>query len=102
MTIEPLSLNTKYPEEADQTLNQLFQDPENKSPRRWYHTTKTCDNPSTLNKVERRNYDEIFKLTQEEKLDPTQDNDQRRQCLANFEWADTILTAQEQQQVEAL
>ena len=35
-------------------------------------------------------------------MDPAQFDDQRKQFLANFEWTDSILTAQEQQQVEAL
>ena len=95
MTTEQLSLITNYPEKADQIINKLFQDPETKSARRWYPTLETCDDPSILNKIERRIYDDIVKLKQEEKLDPTQDEQQRRQFLANFDWTNTILTPQE-------
>ena len=101
MTTEQPSLITKYPEEADQIINRQFQDPEIKSSRQWNSTPETCDVPSTLNKIERRIYDEIVKLRQEEKLDLTQDDELRRQFLANFDWTYTILTPQEQQQVES-
>ena len=59
MTTEQLTLITKYPEEAHQILNQLFQDPATKSARRWYPTPEMCDDPSTLNKIQRRIYDKI-------------------------------------------
>ena len=62
MSNEQLTLITKYPDEANNVLNQLFQEPCTETNRRWYPTPETCDDPSKLNRIERRIYDEITKL----------------------------------------
>ena len=62
MTNHQLNLISQYPVEAEAVLNQIFQDPAAKSGRRWYPTPETCDDPSKLNKIEKRIYDEIVKL----------------------------------------
>ena len=64
--------------------------------RRWYPTPETCDDPSKLNRIEKRVYDEITKLREEEKLDPTADDQQRKEFLANFKWKNSILDEREQ------
>ena len=79
-------------------LNQLFQEPGTNTDRRWYPTPETCDDPSKLNCIETRIYDEITKLHEEEKLDPTADDQQRKA----FQWENSILTEQEQQYIENL
>ena len=66
------------------------------------HETETCDDPSKLNRIERRIYDEITQLREEEKLDPTADDQQRKEFLANFKWENSILNEHEQQQIENL
>ena len=95
MSNEQLTLITKYPDEADNVLNQLFQEPGTETNRRWYPTPETCDDPSKLNRIERRIYDEITKLREEEKLDPTADDKQRKEFLANFKWENSILNEHE-------
>ena len=102
MTSEQLTLITKFPVEATNVMNQLFQEPDASKDKRWYPTPETCDDPKKLNKIERRIYDEIIQLREAEKLDPTRDDDQRRTFLKNFSWDDSILTEQEQQRIEAL
>ena len=102
MTSEQLTLITKFPDEATNVINQLFQEPDASKDKRWYPTPETCDDPKKLNKIERRIYDEIIQLREAEKLDPTRDDDQRRTFLKNFSWDDSILTEQEQQRIEAL
>ena len=102
MSNEQLTLITKYPDEADNVLNQLFQEPGTETNRRWYPTPETCDDPSKLNRIERRIYDEITKLREEEKLDPTADDKQRKEFLANFKWENSILNEHERQQIENL
>ena len=102
MTSEQLTLITKFPDEATNVINQLFQEPDASKDKRWYPTPETCDDPEKLNKIERRIYDEIIQLREAEKLDPTRDDDQRRTFLKNFSWDDSILTEQEQQRIEAL
>ena len=62
MTSHQLNLITQYPDEATAVLNHIFQDPNEKTDRRWYPTPDTCNDPSKLNKNERRIYDEIVKL----------------------------------------
>ena len=61
MTDHQLNLISQYPDEAEAVLNQIFQDPTAKSDRRWYPTPETCDDPSKLNKIEKRIYEEIIK-----------------------------------------
>ena len=102
MTNEQLTLISKFPDEANNVINQLFQEPDANKDKRWYPTPDTCDDPDKLNKIERRIYDEIIQLREAEKLDPTRDDDQRRAFLKNFSWDDSILTEQEQQRIEAL
>ena len=102
MTDHQLNLISRYPDEAEAVLNQVFQDPTAKSNRRWYPTPETCDDPSKLNKIEKRIYEEIVKLREQEKLDPTTNDEQRHEFLANFQWEQSILSPHEKQQVEAL
>ena len=102
MTSEQLTLITKFPDEATNVINQLFQEPDASKDKRWYPTPETCDDPKKLNKIERWIYDEVIQLREAEKLDPTRDDDQRRTFLKNFSWDDSILTEQEQQRIEAL
>ena len=102
MTNEQLTLISKFPDEANNVINQLFQEPDANKDKRWCPTPDTCDDPDKLNKIERRIYDEIIQLREAEKLDPTRDDDQRRAFLKIFSWDDSILTEQEQQRIEAL
>ena len=102
MTNHQLNLISQYPDDAEAVLNQIFQDPTTKSDRRWYPTPETCDDPSKLNKIEKRIYDEIVKLRAEEKLDPTASEEQRHEFLANFQWEQSILSLHEKQKIEAL
>ena len=83
MSNEQLTLITKYPDEANNVLDQLFQEPNTDTNRRWYPTPETCDDPK-LNRIENRMYGEITKLREEEELDPTADDQQRKEFLANF------------------
>ena len=62
MTNQQLSIISKYHDDENAALNQLFQDPATKSTRRWFPTPGSCDDPSKLNKIERRIYDQIIKL----------------------------------------
>ena len=102
MTNEQLTLITKFPDEAANVINQLFQDPSATNDKRWYPTPETCDNPDKLNKIERRIYDELIKLREAEKLNPTCDDEQRQAFPKNFSWDDSILTEHEQQRIEEL
>ena len=102
MTEHQFNLISRYPDDADAVLNQIFQHPIMNSDRRWYPTPETYDDPSKLNKIERRIYDEIIKLREEEKLDPTVNEDQRQEFLANFQWGQSTLSQPEKQTIEAL
>ena len=102
MTEHQLNLISRYPDDTEVILNQIFRDPTTKSDRRWYPTPETCDDPSKLNKIERRIYDEIIKLREEEKLDPTVNEEQRQEFLTNFQWEQSIPSQPEKQTFEAL
>ena len=62
MTSQQLNLISQYPDDAETVLNQIFQDPTAKSDRRWYPTPETFDDPSKLNKIGKRIYDEMVKF----------------------------------------
>ena len=102
MTKEQLTLISKFPDENDNVINQLFQDPEASMDKRWYLTSKTCDNPDKFNKIEGRIYDEFIQLREAEQPDPTRGDEQRQTFLKNFSWDDSILNEQKQQIIEAL
>ena len=99
MSNEQSTLLSENPEEANNMLNQLFQEPKAKADRRWYRTPEICDDPSRLNPVERRIHDEITELREKEKLDTRVDDEQRKAFLANFQWENSILTDHERQQL---
>ena len=102
MTNHQQNLISQYPDDAEAVLNQVFQDPTAKSDRQLYPIPETCDDPSKLNKIEKRIYDQIVKLRAEEKLDPTPSEKQRHEFLANFQWEPSILNPHEKQKIEAL
>ena len=64
-------------------INQLFQDPEAATGKRWYPIPETCDNHEKLNKNERRIHDGIIQLREAETFDPTCDDEQRQTFLAS-------------------
>ena len=70
MTEDQPTLISQFPDETDSVINQLFQDPDAATDKRWYPTPETCDNPDKLNKIELGIYDEIIQLREAEKLDP--------------------------------
>ena len=102
MNSQQLNLVSQNPDDAQAVLNQIFQDLTAKSDRRWYATPETCDDPSKLNKIEKRICNKIIKLRAEEKLDPTTSEEQRQELLANFQWEQSILSEHEKQTIEAL
>ena len=101
MPVEHLNLITKYPDEAEAVINQLFVNPDMKSTK-WYPTPETCSEPDKLNAIERRIYDEILALRELEKLDPSQSDEQRMNFLKNYTWDDSLLTPSQRLQVEEL
>ena len=101
MPVEHLNLITKYPDEAEAVINQLFVNPDMK-PTKWYPTPETCSEPDKLNAIERRIYDEILALRELEKFDPSRSDEQRMNFLKNFTWDDSLLTPSQRLQVEEL
>ena len=101
MPVEHLNLITKYPDEAEAVINQLFVNPDMK-PTKWYPITETCSEPDKLNAIERRIYDEILALRELEKLDRSQSDEQRMNFPKNFTWDDSLLTPSQRLQVEEL
>ena len=58
MTKEQLTLISKFPDETDNVIKQLFQDSEATTDKRWYPTHEACDNTETQNRTSniRRNH----------------------------------------------
>ena len=61
MPPEHLKLLSKFPEEAETVINQLFVNPETKLTK-WYPTPGTSSDAHKWNKIERRIFDEILAL----------------------------------------
>ena len=55
-----LNLLQRFPDDAEAVVNQLFREQNEVLSRKWYPTPETCDDPTKLNKLERRIYDEII------------------------------------------
>ena len=101
MPVEHLNLITKYPDEAEAVINQLFVNPDMK-PTKWYPTPETCSEPDKLNAIERRIYDELLAVRELEKLDLSQSDEHWLNFLKNFTWDDSLLTPSQRLQVEEL
>ena len=87
-----LSLLIWLPDDATAVINQLFDDELTKTNRMGYPTLEICQDPQTLNPLERWIYDSIVNLMPQEKLDPTKSNDQRQTFLSRFNWDDSHVT----------
>ena len=98
MPVKHLSLITKYPDEAEAVINQLFLNPDMKATK-WYPTSETCSEPDKLNAIDRRIYEALRELV---KLDPSQSDEQRMNFLKNFTWDESLLTPFQRLQVEEL
>ena len=77
MSLEQLVFVSPHPEEANRVINQRFQ------------TSHSPVDPSTLNLIKRRIYDEILSLRKLEKLDQTLDEEQRKPFVDQFNWKDS-------------
>ena len=100
--VEHLKLITDHPDDVAAVINQLFVNPEMKSTN-WYLTPETCNEPDKLNKIERRNFDEIVALRELEKLDAKRSHHEDRvKFLQNFKWDESLLSPSQQAQVEEL
>ena len=67
-------------------VSQLFQEQTENDVKRWYPTPEMCDDPMILNKMERRNYDEIFTNRGKEHLNPTETDEQRKNFWSKVNW----------------
>ena len=83
---ELFSILAQHPGDATALKNQLFQDEATTTKRRWYPKPQTCQDPQTLNPLERRIYDAIVNIWQQAKMEPTISNDQRQTFLSRFNW----------------
>ena len=101
MPVEHLNLMTKYPDEAEAVINQLFVNPDMKASK-WYPTPETCCEPDKLKAIERQIYDEILALRVLKKLDTSHSDQQRINFLKNFTWDESLSYSFSPGQVEDL
>ena len=80
----------------------MFQQPKAKTSRRWNPSAESCDDPSELNPIEKRIYDEIVKLRGKEKVDHTVNDQQIQAFLIIFQREISILSTHERQQIGIL
>ena len=81
---EHLNLLTQHAADATAVINQLFQDEPTTTTQKRYPKPETCHDPQTLNTLERRIYDAIVNLRQQEKLDPKTSDGQRYTFPSRF------------------
>ena len=70
--------------------------------RLWFPTPETCKNSSALKGVEKRIYNELEKLRELDSIYPHINNEYRNQFPQRFKWNESVLKADEKQQVEDL
>ena len=68
----------------------------------WFPTPENPGNPDKHTSIQKRILQELQQLQQQEKLDPKQFEEQRREFLKDFNWNYSLLTEEEKQQVEDL
>ena len=71
-------LMNNHPEECEHILSQFFHKQTENIGKRWYPTPEPFDDPSKLNKIEKRIYDEIIAFRGKEQLNPTKSDEQRK------------------------
>ena len=68
------------------------------SDEHWFPTPANCPNPEKLEGINKRFYEEIAKLKKPGKKDP----EERKNFLAQFPWANSVLYSSQKKQVEDL
>ena len=66
----------------------------------WFPTPEDAGNPTTYTPVQQRIYNELLELKELEKLNPQENETSRKSFLPNFDWSDTTLSPEKQQQVD--
>ena len=53
MSLDRLTFVSSHPYQADNVINQFFQTPDSPVDKRWYQAPEICEDPTTLNQLER-------------------------------------------------
>ena len=85
-------IETKQTSEMDNYTSKNF----------WFATPENCGDPSTLNGIQKTIYDTIKRFKQLELLDPTINQENKKQFLEKFNWSGSIFTKLERQKMEDL
>ena len=95
-------LMNDHPEEYEHILSQLFHEQTKNDGKQKYPTPETCEDPSKLNEIEKRIYDEIITLGGKEqlKLNPTKTIEKRRDYFWKFNWVEFLLNEDKPSRVE--
>ena len=101
MPVVHFNLITKYPDEAEAIINQLFVSP-TMNATKWYPTPESCIEPDKLVAIERRIYDEILALRELEKHDPSKSHEQQMKFLKSFTWDESLPTPSQRLQIEEM
>ena len=66
----------------------------------WFPTPENCSNPTKLTGIEKRIYDALKNLKQDEMLIPTLNKDNREQFLQKFNWKNSIFSKEQKKKME--
>ena len=100
MPREQLIFIGQLPKDASEVIDQLFHELTHTEDIRWNPTQDMWTDLETLNPLEKRTYNEIFKLRTVKKLNPTTSDEQRKTFLSRFNWDTSQFSTNEQQWIE--
>ena len=68
----------------------------------WFPTPENCKNPEKLEGVPKQIYDQLKKFKKDEELDPTKDEESRKEFLDKISWEGSQFSGEERKEVEDL
>ena len=99
-----LSFMIQHEETSEVYINELLKVPQPNFEQEsyWFPTPDDPGDPATYTPIQQRIYNELLELKELEKLNPHDNEISRKTFLSNFDWTDTTLSSEEQQEIEEI
>ena len=99
-----LSFMIQHEETIEVYINELLKVPQSTPEQEsyWFPTPEDPGDPATYTQIQQRIYNELLELKELEKLNPHDNESSRKTFLSNFDWSDTTLSSDEQQEIEEI
>ena len=95
-------LLNNYPKECEHILNELLHEQTETNAKSCYPTLETCVDPTKLNNIERRIYNEFINPRGKENLIPAKTGAQKTLFLSKLNWSESLRNQDEKARVEHL